>query len=385
MLIRKTLLCIPVLFIVLSGIGAQAQEEGETPGAVANPGTYNGSVQLQREEQQQYQQQQQQNQQMQQRLDATYQHYAPGAGAGGSAAAGQRGAARPVDWWAKPVLVPEHNPLIGKWKQIASKGSAGQQNGASAFGDAITAIVDGAMAGGCKSMFGNGTIAFGPESLDWVAPDGHQELLNHVAYRTNGTDIVVLTHDAGAIPQMFVGMPNHDHAVVALFNCTMERVGARNVGAEHPPASHPAQSALEQSAPAGAPDASLVLRVGATVAGTFAPFPGIQIWVTPEDPQGALTQVAGAAAGSVSDRLASDCHEPMNCARDWKAMSAKALGSIRTDAAGRGATPLIAHGRYYLVGHAAYENKWLFWHQSVDLHPGSNEVVLDQSNGTLMQ
>ena len=383
---RRTQARSVVVLLVLSCAFAHAQEEGETPGAIASPGSYNGGMQLQREEQQQFQQQQEQNQQMQQRLDATYQQYAPRGGAVGAAAAARPGAARPVDWWSKPTLAPEHNPLLGKWKQIASKGIAPQQRGSSALGDAITDIVDGAMAGGCKSMFGTGTVAFAPDSLDWVAPDGHQELLNHIAYRTNGTDIVVLTRDPGALPQLFVGMPNHDHAVVALLNCSMERLGTKPSASGNQAASGPIQSRQQAAPPpTGTADAILNLRVGATATGQFAPFSGVQIWVTTEDPQGALVRVDGAATGSVSERLATDCHDPSTCARDWKAMSAKALGSIRTDAAGRGNTPTIPHGRYYLVGHAGYENKWLFWHQSVDLRPGSNEVTLDQTNGSLMQ
>ena len=166
----------------------------------------------------------------------------------------------------------------------------------------------------------------------------------------------------------------------------MERLGARPSAAATQRGANSAQSLQQTVAPSAGPaDESLNFRVGATSAGQFAPFAGIKIWVTPEDPQSALSNVAGAAAGSLSERLAADCHDPVMCARDWRAMSARALGSIQTDAAGHAKTPTIAHGRYWLVGHAAYQDKWLFWHQPVDLRPGSNDVTLDETNGSLMQ
>lgn len=62
---------------------AQAQEEGSTPGAIPNPGSYQGSMELQRREHEQEQQFQYQQQQSQQRQQEYYQGgpargYAPG-------------------------------------------------------------------------------------------------------------------------------------------------------------------------------------------------------------------------------------------------------------------------------------------------------------------
>jgi len=101
-----------VLLVLLASAApgiARAQEQGETPGAIANPGSYQGSMQLQREEQQRDSQMQQQNQAMQQRLDQNYRGYAPSGG-------GMGGGARTVDWYAKPALSSEKNPLLGRWR-----------------------------------------------------------------------------------------------------------------------------------------------------------------------------------------------------------------------------------------------------------------------------
>jgi hypothetical protein len=108
---------------------AHAQEEGSTPGEIANPGSYQGSMELQRQEQQQAEQQQQQNQQMLQRLNQNYQQYAPpGSAPGGSASGGRAaGGSPPVDWWSKPPLAQANNPLLGRWKQAAAKPITGQQ------------------------------------------------------------------------------------------------------------------------------------------------------------------------------------------------------------------------------------------------------------------
>ena len=77
---------------MIAGPGRAQDGNPTTPGAIANPGSYQGSMALQQQQQQQYQQQQQQNQQMQQRLDRTYQQYAPrGAGGGGGGPGGGQG------------------------------------------------------------------------------------------------------------------------------------------------------------------------------------------------------------------------------------------------------------------------------------------------------
>ena len=60
---------------------------------------------------------------MLQRLDQNYQQYAP------SASGARRTAGGPplIDWWSKPPLPAARNPLLGRWKQTASKGVSSQQ------------------------------------------------------------------------------------------------------------------------------------------------------------------------------------------------------------------------------------------------------------------
>jgi hypothetical protein len=373
---------------------AHAQEEGSTPGAIANPGTYQGSMDLQRQEQQQYEQQQQQNQQMLQRLNDNYKQYAPS----GSAPRGRAaGGSPPVDWWSKPPLPPENNPLLGRWKQVAAKALSAQQIGGAAVlpgvGDGVASLLNGTLAGGCNSMFGSGVVAFEPTKLQWVAPDGHEEILNNVAYRASGSEVVVVSHDEGTIPALIFGLPNHDHAVVAFLNCTMDRVGARPAATASTatPSASPASVAkppvvLAAAPPSGPANAVLSFQVGASATGSFTPFPGIRIWVTPENPQDAMVK-AGlvAAGGSLSDKVLADCGDVVACTRDLKLMTAQALGSVLIDATGHAQTPTVPAGRYFLVGIAPYGGKLLFWSQSVNLQSGGNSVTLDQTNGSMVR
>ena len=375
---------LPALILLPAlGLGAaRAQEQGEVPGALPNPGTYQGSMQLQREEQQQNQQMQQQNDAMQRRLDENYRAYAP---SGGGRMGGGGGRARTVDWYAKPALPPEKNPLLGRWKQTGSR--APQLGGA--MGQLSNGFLAGAMAGGCKSMFGSGVIAFEPNALQWVARDGHEEILNHVGYRANGNDVVMVTRDPGAVPALFFGFPNHDHAVVAVFGCTMERLGTRN-GSGAPAAAAPASSSMRMAstAPTPAPihgETRINFQIGAAAPGRFAPIAGVKIWVTRMDPTIALMRAGIPVRVDLVTEIDSDCHNVAACMRDWKAMTASALGFITSDAAGHALTPVMTPGRYYLVGVAPHQGRHLFWHRQIEVKAGANAVTLDQTNASTIQ
>jgi len=369
-LFRISLYGLALLALLARGAALAEDENPTTPGAIPNPGSYQGSMALQQQEQQQYQQQEQQNQQMQQRLNQNYQQYAPRPGGGG----GQGGAPQ-INWWTKPALPAARNPLLGRWRQIASRAP---QN-------SLAGLLGGMLSGGCQSMFGKGVVAFEPDSLQWVAPDGHEEILNHVAYRANGADVVMISHDPGAIPALFFGFPNHDRAVVALFNCNMERVGAKPALA--PPSSAGAPQAGTQARSAAPPaNAVLHLRIGKAAPGSFVPLAGVQVWVTREDPELGLKRASLLPGGGpLGQRLADDCHNAANCVRDWRAMEATALGAIRSDAAGLAATPTIPAGHYFLVGFTPTGQTGLFWSLPVDLKPGSNSITLDQTNGTVLR
>jgi hypothetical protein len=368
-----------VACIVTAATLLAAPAGAQTPGAIPDPGSYAGSMELQRREAESARAQEQQNAQMQERLNQNYNAYAPNGGGGGRG--GGRAGPPPINWWAKPALPPAKNPLLGRWKQVASKGMTGQQLGLLGGLPGVGDIVNGAMAGGCKSIFGTGVIAFTPTSLSWVAPDGHEEILNHVAYRADGANVVVITRDPGAIEALFFGFPNHDHAVVALFNCTMDRVGAKATLASSTPA--PAATP-GPGAPASAGPANALLRLAVSL--NAAPYAAAQIWVTPENPDNALLK-AGFPAGpfGAAATLADNCRAAQTCAKGLTAMTAHALGSVKTDAAGHAQTPAIPAGRYYLIGVVPFEGKALLWHYGIELTPGSNLITLDDRTGSIIR
>lgn len=376
MIVRNIAILAFLVLAVATRAPVSAQEQGETPGALANPGSYQGSMQLQREEQQRDQQIQQQNDAMQRRLDENYRGYAPGGGGGMGG-----GRAPAVNWFAKPALPPDRNPLLGRWRQTGSK--APRIGGA--LGQLSNGFLAGAMAGGCQSMFGKGVIAFEPNALQWVAPDGHEEILNHVGYRANGADVVMVTRDPGAVPALFFGFPNRDHAVVAVFGCTMERLGAQNR-----PGPQPAPSTTRMASAAPPPvrtrgETRLNFTIGSAAPGRFAPFAGVKIWVTRQDPTMALMQANIPVRGDLVTEIDSDCHDIKACLRDWKAMTKGALGFITTDASGHALTPVMNPGRYFLVGIAPYQGRHLFWHRSIDIRAGTNVVTLDQTNASTIR
>lgn len=369
-------LCLITLALVAICPQTMAQE---TPGQLPDVSTYQGSMEQQRRDAESAQQSQQQNQEMQQRLDETYQHYAPG-GAGGAGGSGRT--ASPLK--SKPLLPAAQNPLLGRWQQTAGKaanlGMLGQLPGASE-------VVNGAFGGGCQSIFGKGTVAFEPGTYNWVAPDGHEEVLNHVEYRSDGPNVIVISTDPDPI-QLIFGFPSHDHAVVAFLGCTMQRlaVGAKAVQAS-------AQTGLvAPGAPTAAPgQAILNLTVGATVSGKFSPVPaGTQVWLTTQNPDANLVK-AGFAPDPGSqpiEKLFAACKVAQGgsqegCSRGMHAMLAGALGVARTDGAGHAQTGAVAPGRYYLVSFVPYQGHSLMWHMPVDMKAGANSVTLEPQNGSI--
>lgn len=361
--------------MAFTGQPSLAQDENPTtPGAIPDPSTYQGSLQLQQQEQQQEQQQQQQNQQMQQRLDQTYERGSPRSQVGGRAV----GASRGIDWWSKPPLPPSHNPLLGRWRQTPSRVASSQQMDGDPLA-AIAAMVGGGMAGGCKSMFGSGVVAFEPNALQWVAPDGHEEILNHVAYRANGAQVVMLSRDAGAIPALIFNFPSHDQAIVAVFNCAMDRVGARaavaSAGAPSP--RFPAAPAVP--APSGPANAVLAFNVGIASSVYVTPLAGAHFWVTPDDP--ARTLGGSGQASTALRQLVADCRSASGCVNDFKATTTHSVAVVTSDAAGRAETRPLPAGYYYLIGYAPYQGKTVLWTRQVLLQAPRTTVTMDQTDG----
>ena len=89
--------------------------------------------------------------------------------------------------------------------------------------------------------------------------------------------------------------------------------------------------------------------------------------------------------GDLVTEVNSDCHDITACVRDWKAMTKTALGYITTDAAGHARTPVMAPGRYFLVGVAPYQGRHVFWHRPIDIRAGAHDVTLDQTNASTIR
>jgi hypothetical protein len=366
---RVRLLAIPILAASTVAWNAVAQN---IPGDIPDPSSYQGSMELQRREQESDAQVQQQNAEMQQRLDQNYATYAPKGGSvgGGGAAARLK---------EKPLLPPAKNPLLGRWRQIAGKpadlGLLGLLPGSNE-------VVNGALGGACQSVFGKGVVAFTPTALNWVAPDGHEEILNHVEYRSDGANVIVIPTDPDPIAFIF-GFSDRDHVVAAFFGCAMARVTATAR-----PAVATAQPAAA-TAPATA--AILNLSVGVMVSGKFSPAPaGIKVYVTTQNPDANLVKAgftSGAGTAPIENLFAA-CKigqggSQERCSLGMAAMTTGALGAATTDASGHAQTAALKPGRYYLVGFTPYQGHALMWHMPVDLHPGSNAVTLTPQNGSV--
>jgi hypothetical protein len=366
-----------MLLAVSAVLPSTASSQG-TPGEINDPSTYRGSMANQEQERQSYQQQEAANQQMQQRLDQNYAAYAPNSGSGrGSGGGGARAA---LTLKSKPLLPPASNPLIGRWRQMTAKevelGALGAMPG-------VGSVVNGAFAGGCNSIFGKGMVAFTPTQFNWVAPDGHEEILNKVEYRSDGANVIVIPTDSD-LPLIF-GLPDRDHVVVAFLGCRMQRDGAK-----------PRQVATATAQPAtasgsGAAQGILNLKVGEMLGDRFSAVPaGTAFWVTVQDPDSNLVKAGFAPDPGVPpiEKLFAACKigqggTQADCSRGMQAMIAGALGVARTDTEGHAQTGAIPPGRYYVVGFVPYKGHSLMWHLPVDVKAGANAMTLEPRNGSI--
>ena len=356
-----------------------------TPGQINDPSTYQGSMANQAQEQASAAAQEAANQQMQQSLDQNYAAYAPQGGGGALGGGG----VPPVK--QLPLLPVSKNPLIGKWQMGATKPV--DLNGMEVLPE-TQSIVSGAFAGGCESIFGKGRIAFTPSQLNWVAPDGHEEILNRVEYRGDKGNVVVIPLDSD-LPLVF-GLTNNDHAVVAFLGCTLSRVTLANApvaqpragGSTAPPAaSGPAMGSAPAIAangppPSGPPNATLSFNTGISSPGYLTPFTSTQVYLVTENPDAALAKAGFSGANPIDAWLHACAQSQPTCSAGMKAMTASSVGLLTMDSAGRAQTPSLPSGQYFILGFAPYNGKPLVWHRPYFLRPGANSVVLDQTNAT---
>lgn len=365
-------LCFPSVF---------AQDENPTtPGAIPDPSTYQGSTELQRQSDAQ---------------DQSYRNNAPGDGGAGGGGYSRNtgsaaGAALSMRAMRAPLLPPDRNALLGRWQQTAGRSTdlGGLNQLFPGLGETVTAT----LGGGCQSIFGKGRVAFTPTSFNWVAPDGHEELLNHVKYHDGGATKVFVISESLILVFDF---PDHDHAVVNGLGCTMQRLGPGDKPTPDGQAKAAAQPVAARSQPA-APDvpagqAILDFNVGATVAGNFSPAPaGTALWLTPQNPDTNLVKAGFTSdpGGQPIEKLFAACQighggTAEGCKRGMQAMLTGALGVARTDTAGHARTGALAPGRYYVVGFVPYQGHSLMWHMPVDLKTGANSLSLGPQNGSI--
>ena len=342
-----------------------------TPGAIPNPGTYQGSMEIQRQQDQQAQQfRDQQNQQFQQNMRQQQQSAAP--------AAVPSGPDLRAVWQERPLVPPNQNSLFGRWNTnaappIGPKDSPLGDIG-SMFGSDVAQMTAGMLQSVCDSMFGNGVVEFRPTTLVSVGRDGREHVLTRVEYRGGGDTIAVLPLDAGSFGAAVFDFKGHDKIIAKEIGCTMARAGTT-------PTAQPGQVVAVSAAQAtgAAPGAVLVVTT---------PLRGGHVFILKHNVEVALTNggLRPTPNGSAMMTWEMACaNRTPACQQGVKALAADTVGIALTDAAGRGQTPPLPAGRYYVFNSVHISNKPMIWNLPVDLKAGTNSLTLDQHNLTLVQ
>jgi hypothetical protein len=349
---------------------AQDQVGPTTPGAIPNPGTYQGSMQIQQQQDQQAQQfRDQQNQQFQQNMRQQQ---------SGAPAAVASGPDLRAIWVKRPLVPPNQNPLFGRWNAhaappIGPKDSPLGDIG-SVFGADVAQLTAGMLQSVCDSMFGNGVVEFRPTTLVSVGRDGRERVLTRVEYHGGGDTIAVLPLDPGSFGAAVFDFKGHDKIIAKEIGCTMARAGAA-------PTAQPGQ-AVAVSAPQATGAATGAVLVVTT------PLRGGHVLILKHDVEVALTNggLRAAPNGSAMKTWEMACaNRTPACQQGVQAVAADVAGMAVTDAAGRGQTLPLPAGRYYVFNSVHISNKPMMWNLPVDLKAGTNSLTLDQHNLTSVQ
>lgn len=353
---------------------AFAQDVGPTtPGAIPNPGTYQGSMEIQRQQDQQAQQfRDQQNQQFQQSMRQQQQSAAPAAVASGPDL-------RAI-WVKRPLVPPNQNPLFGRWNThvappIGPKDSPLGDIG-SVFGSDVAQLTAGMLQSVCDSMFGNGAVEFRPTALVSIGHDGRERVLTRVEYHGGGDTIAVLPLDPGSFGAAVFDLKGHDKIIAKEIGCTMARAGAA-------PTAQPGQTvAVSAPQPTGAGAATGAVLVVTT------PLRGGHVLIMKHEVEVALANggLRATPNGSAMKTWEIACaNRTPACQQGVQAVAADTVGMAVTDAAGRGQTAPLPAGRYYVFNSVHVSNKPMMWNLPVELNAGTNSLTLDQHNLTLVQ
>ncbi len=206
--------------LLLSGAHARAQEPN--PWDIPDPGTYQGSMELQRREAEQQQQAQQQWSQ-----PAEAQQWGGTSGAPGLS--GAPAAPTPSireTWEARPPLPPFSNRLIGRWNSVGFVGGGPVLDIDPVLGgDLVNAFLGGMAAGLCDNMLSSGLIEFRPASVVAIGAGGSERLLYHLEYRGEGSRVVVLPEGSASFDHMILDLDDSGRAT-AEEGCVLVRPGS---------------------------------------------------------------------------------------------------------------------------------------------------------------
>lgn len=356
--------------VVCNTAFAQDAVGPSTPGAIPNPGTYQGSMQIQQQQDQQAQQfRDQQNAQFQQNMPQQQQSAAPVAGASGPDL-------RAI-WIKRPLVPANQNPLFGRWNShaaapIGPKDSPLGDIG-SVFGSDVAQLTAGMLQSVCDSMFGNGMVEFRPTTLVSVS-GGRERVLTRVEYHGGGDTIAVLPLDPGSFGAAVFDFKGHDKIIAKEIGCTMARAGA-------PATAQPGQAV------AGSAPQAMGAGTGAVLVVT-TPLRGGHVFVLKHDVEVALTNggLRATPNGSAMKLWGMACaNQTPACQQGVQALAADTAGLAVTDAAGRGQTQPLPAGHYYVFNSVHIANKPMMWNLPVDLKAGANTLTLDQHNLTSVQ
>ena len=347
--------------------GALAQEHGSVPGAIPDPSTYKGSMELQRPQ-----------------PSPWGQPSAGPAAAPAQAGAGGGGSAAAASWRTAPRVPDKSNPLLGRWRLVGVDMGAAPNLGplAGLFGPEMGAtakqMASSIHASSCRNLFGPGLVDFRQKALVNLGPDGSERAAMAAEYRTDGKAIAVLSNEP-TLPGLYVFDIHGDRAVARVLGCSLQRAGAAGALASH----GRTDSSVAQDSPIASPGngAALVVTAGLQ-AGTGAQVPvvGASVLLMSRSLDEALAS-AGLREPTPLKAWISACQtRAPACQLGMQAMVANPAGMGRTDAKGHLAFAHLPAGRFYVLSFAAAGDQRLMWDVPVDLKTGSNAVSLGRHN-----
>jgi hypothetical protein len=367
---------------------AQQEPGPSTPGAIPDPGTYQGSMEIQRQQDVQSQQfRQQQDQQSQQFQQRQYQQGQPQAGQPAGPSARQI-------WEKRPLVPPDHNALLGRWTTHAAD-TVGPKDSplgdlGSVFGADVAKMAAGMLQGVCDSMFGSGIVDFRAATLVSIGRDGREHVLTRVEYRGGGDRIAVLTLDPGVFDAAVFDFKGRDRITAQEIGCAMARAGAVSTAAASTAAASastasvaaPMQTVASNTQAGTSGESVAVLNMATPLAGghIFILRRGINAVLA----NGGLRASQGSGSPMKMWHDACAANSPA-CAQGRQALVADTAAATTMDAGGKGQSQPVPAGRYYVFGSVFVAGRPMIWNMPIELKAGINSVTLDMQGLTPVQ